>query len=358
MQNPKHPYRVFISYSHSNKPEMLKIVKVLTQIGLIPIWDKQLMPYAGFSDLIKLYIEHAQIFLPLISKASNDRAWVEQEIGYACALSIPVIPVALGTNLPEGMLFATQAVVLDEKAGNARAKLTAHMFDTAFLETFATPRPMYECAEEITGRAIKMAEYSNKLADLKHFGMVRQKGDLTSFNIPNCDPDLPVFMERYDDFPRPPFHRKMLREERKALERHAEKEGFKLIIDTQSLELGKHRPRSCLVRLQTLLQFLQEDWCKGVDAQAIALRREDQSRDSVTIVGDWFSAESVSAATGMGYRQTIFTRNGPEVLKKVQQFDEGFDDLLKRHGILRQESLAHAIQYLKSLKQRIESTIQ
>ena len=50
---------------------------------------------------------------------------------------------------------------------------------------------------------------------------------------------------------------------------------------------------------------------------------------STTIVGDWFTAEAVSAAVGKGYRHTIFTRHAPTVRAALDEFDEEFNSLLQ-----------------------------
>jgi len=51
---------------------------------------------------------------------------------------------------------------------------------------------------------------------------------------------------------------------------------------------------------------------------------------NVTIVGDWFFAESVSAALGEGYKHTIFTRHAPSIRSRIEAFDQEFEDLFSR----------------------------
>ncbi|MBN1418048.1 MAG: hypothetical protein JXP34_04690 [Planctomycetes bacterium] len=50
---------------------------------------------------------------------------------------------------------------------------------------------------------------------------------------------------------------------------------------------------------------------------------------SLTIIGDWFVAESRVPRPG-GYRQTIFSWHAPTVLRAVRRFDEQFDALYAR----------------------------
>jgi len=58
-------------------------------------------------------------------------------------------------------------------------------------------------------------------------------------------------------------------------------------------------------------------------------RLQRNCEKSTTIVGNWFTAEAVSAAIGKGYRHTIFTRHAPSVKNAMEEFDEEFSALLK-----------------------------
>ena len=50
--------------------------------------------------------------------------------------------------------------------------------------------------------------------------------------------------------------------------------------------------------------------------------------ESVTIVGDWFAARSISGTMGDGYRQTIFTRHAPTIATMIEEFDRRFNQYL------------------------------
>ena len=75
---------------------------------------------------------------------------------------------------------------------------------------------------------------------------------------------------------------------------------------------------------------------------------------SLTIVGDWFVAESVSAEIGRGYRQTIFTRHAPTINTRIELFDEEFDALLKRKEIRAEDSTKHAIEEIEAIIQELK----
>jgi TIR domain len=68
-----YPYRVFISYSHSDRETVERLAEMLDASGLDTMWDKHLLPGAGFSEQIQGFITNAHIFLPFITKASAHR---------------------------------------------------------------------------------------------------------------------------------------------------------------------------------------------------------------------------------------------------------------------------------------------
>lgn len=55
----EYQYRIFISYSHEDKDLVEKLVKVLKENGLNPVYDKHLEGGFGFTDQIKKFIAHA-----------------------------------------------------------------------------------------------------------------------------------------------------------------------------------------------------------------------------------------------------------------------------------------------------------
>jgi hypothetical protein len=64
---------------------------------------------------------------------------------------------------------------------------------------------------------------------------------------------------------------------------------------------------------------------------------------NLTIVGDWFSAESVSHRAGDAHRQTIFTWHPPSVLRLMRKFDEQFVEIASESRIDLASSKENAI---------------
>jgi hypothetical protein len=106
-------YRVFISYSHEDRQMVEKVVQVLKQNGLTVLWDENFAFGHGFHEQIKNFISHAHVFMPIITRTSSQRGWVHQEIGYAMALNVPVLPVTKD-QLPGEMLQQLHAVSLSD----------------------------------------------------------------------------------------------------------------------------------------------------------------------------------------------------------------------------------------------------
>lgn len=318
-------YRVFISYSREDLRQVQSIVDVLKKNGLHPMWDDNIRPGAGFHDQIKNFIAHAHVFMPFITEASAKRSWVHQEIGYAMALNIPVLPVCLGRK-PGEMIRDLQAIVCEEGLDNLETELSIQKVEDLVNTGHKTTAPLYECAEYHEDRTLMMAKYAKRVLDMGEYGHVRQKGALSSFHIPDKPLTNPVWQRRYGKYSVSQFRCRLLSEERTVLEKHAKKMGCRLIIDP-SLTYETYGPEARAVRLKTLLDFLKDmpdDKVRVVTDEGMHMEK------NVTIVGDWFFAESVSAALGQGYKHTIFTRHAPSIRSRIEAFDQEFEDLFNR----------------------------
>src|SRR4051812_22832436 len=106
-----YPFRVFVSYAHEDRKLIPQVEAALKELGMVPVWDKQIQLGRPFTDEIKRKIATAHLFLPLITKLSKAKPWVHQEIGFANGIDVPVLAVGLGT-LPGGMIAGIQAVTL------------------------------------------------------------------------------------------------------------------------------------------------------------------------------------------------------------------------------------------------------
>jgi len=120
-------YRVFISYSHEDLDVAERIVRVLEENGLVPMWDKEFLWGHGFPEQIKNFIAHAHVFTPLITESSSQRGWVHQEIGY------DKVKVAIHRGMPTGQnitivgdWFVAEAVSASLGEGYRQTIFTRH----------------------------------------------------------------------------------------------------------------------------------------------------------------------------------------------------------------------------------------
>lgn len=86
----------------------------------------------------------------------------------------------------------------------------------------------------------------------------------------------------------------------------------------------------------------------------IAFQNTNTNIESLTMVGDWFLAESVSFKAGDGFTNTFFTRNAAEITKRILTFDEELADLLDQQGWTPENSRDKAIEELKCSLTSIE----
>jgi hypothetical protein len=146
----------------------------------------------------------------------------------------------------------------------------------------------------------------------------------------------------------------MLRE-RKALEKHAQVEGCRLILNPWVDYDQEHGPGVTYTRLHTLVEFLESAEPAGAKFE-VAIRARDCARARpycLTILGDWFLSESFAGTAGMGYQQTMFTRHAPTVRTRLETFDQEFNELLEESGIPLSSSKAAAISLLKDRLQEL-----
>ena len=281
----KKKLRVFISYSRKNRKVAKRIEKLLKKHADVkPVWDAQFSYGHGFPEQIRSFISHAHVFMPIITPQSNRRGWVHQEIGFAMAMNIPVLPVVYtpkrkkkkgqggnekagkkknkkqNLSKPGEFLQLLQAIHLsDPIEKKAQKKFSRDLFE-GLCSGFDNPSDgLYQCSELREERAMMMAKYAKKAERTqralnqknrkKRNGLLRQRGGLSSFNIPQQAITDRIWRQRYkfgkqgkkklkdkspiEGYTR--YHSKVQRQERIALERHARASGCSLIINPKKV---------------------------------------------------------------------------------------------------------------------------
>jgi hypothetical protein len=342
-------YRIFISYSHEDQKIAENVVALLEQFKLTPMWDRKFAFGAGFPEDIKRFIAHAHIFLPIITQSASKRGWVHQEIGYAMALNVPVLPIAVDA-LPGGMIQQLHAVRTDKKLIKLKKHLSREVFDKLIKRFQDSQLAKYQSADLTEDRATLLKQYSNDILNMGYAGCVRQRGALSSFHIPDKIIRDRIWEQRYGEIKKSEHHCRLQRDERLVMEKHAREKGCKLIINP-TISYGIYGPSARAVRIQTLIEFLES---MPNEKAKIAINTKIQDEENLIIVGDWFSAESVSGTIGRGYRQTIFTRHAPSMEIKIGLFEQEFKSLLEDNKWNEETSRVQAIQELKNIKKNIK----
>lgn len=366
--SPREPeFRVFISYSHEDSPLAKQIATVLKANGIDPMWDEEFSYGQGFHDQIRNYISHAHVFLPVLTPAASARNWVHQEIGYAIALNIPVLPLAVGS-LPGELIDRIHAIRLDQPSPKdknrppalsstdlalLRKELSRDSIAALLERQSGSGSTLYSCAYTPDVRNVMLAQHANDVLSMGRAGLVRQKGGLSSFHIPAETPNHKVWKLRYGPVERSEEHRRQQREERIALTKHAVKSGCRLIVKP-SLEFKPYGPLARLTRLQALQSFLANPPHQCCE---VAMDDPMDYGTSLTIVGNWFAAESVRSEMGRGYYQTIFTRHAPSLSQKIRDFDDEFHELLALQGVSPEDSRDHAMAHIGALIDGIAASL-
>lgn len=321
-----YPFRIFLSYSHEDSDLANIAADVLTAMGLIPLWDKQIRPGTAFTEAIKSLIHHAHIFMPLITESSSKRPWVHQETGFAMALNIPVLPVAIDS-VPGEMVSQLQAVVVKSDFSDFSERMANVDLEHVVLTPPGNMFSSIEISDWAERRTELLVKNACRVIELGSYGLVRQRASLSSFSIPDKDPANSIWTCRDGAVIRSPYYHSLQREERRAIEKHAQFQGCDLIIDPDFC-LERNGLEATRTRLQILLDFLV-----SMPDDKVRVVMSPQAREgNMTLIGDWFSAESVSPRPGEGHRQTIFNWHSPTVLQTMRRFDEQFQELSAESG--------------------------
>jgi len=140
------------------------------------------------------------------------------------------------------------------------------------------------------------------------------------------------------------------RNERLALEKHARNSGYKIIISPDYVIHGRDR-RAIIARFKNILKFLE---LKEITPAVVAIQNKETLRESLTIVGDWFMAESVSFKKSDGFTNTFFTRDSFEIIRHTEDFECELQELLEQRGWTPENSREKAIDKLDRIIHALE----
>ena len=341
------PYRAFISYSHEEQEIEAAVRSALEHRGLVAWSSGDLAPnLTGFTEQIQTHIAHSHVFVPILTPNSHKRGWVHQEIGYAVAMKVPIVPVCIG-KLPAGMIQGHEGVKL-QHVDQLHTAFDKVRFETLVEAAGRDWRPLSEDAPEPEDRAAMLERCAT---DARNFlgspQCVRQAGGFSSFSIPDEPPDHVKWRARWPKAPRGVAARKLLRRERQALEWHAQRAGCRLIVNIGLDTDKEYGAGSKHARTLALLQFLES--LRPDPSQVQVALLEKYYQHSLLVVGDWFVAESRAGRIGSGYQQTLFTAHAPSVTRRLAEFDHEILGYLEEQDVAPGDSLAVAIDRLRAV---------
>ena len=276
-------YRVFISYSHDDENRISDILNVLENNGLNSTYDKNFVAGIPFKEQIEALIAHSDVFVAILSENSSEAGWVHEEIGYAMALNIPILPIALDDTIPDKMIRELHALTWRE--GDSNDNAIKNYKNTLLMKK---TRPSYECGDNRYQRTNMLVEYAGRVSMMGFHGKLRQIAGLSTFHIP----DEPYYNDeswtnRYAGMTLPGDEElRALHNERVILEKHAENAGCNLIINP-NFTFGSNLARE--TRINELLKSLNDK--KDLYDIEIVIDEIPNGRN-LTIVGDWFSADA------------------------------------------------------------------
>lgn len=317
-----YPFRVFISYAHEDKELATALVGFAQKCGLINMWDQAIEPGRPFTEEIKFLISCSHIFVPLLTKASANRPWVHQETGYAIAQDVPVLPIAIENEVPQGMIAEVQALVTNRKL----IGLSRHFSNRGLLElvlSHTAPRqPYLSCVQGSRTRSEYIGECATKLRSLldqrvysQGMGRVCEQAALSSFSIPNKPRGHRIWKKYEGKVERIMSYREALRKQRAELEWFARRYGCDLVVSPH-IKLREKGPLARCTRLELLRRFLQNGHFSDVRVRVL----EKVKRSNVLIVGDWFIVKSRSRGQRVGYEESYFSWHAPYVLRELMEF--------------------------------------
>lgn len=338
-RSKQHPWRVFISFSHKEPKLAEKLSDYLESLGLRPMWSPKLAPGQPFTIQIKEEIARSHVLIPILTRNSLDSQWVHQEIGFATALNIPVIQLAV-KDLPVGMSHEIQAVSVSQPMDDLPRLLNLRTIERAIVHAANRAKPLFESAQFHDDRTRMLQSAALELLNSQGPCMIRQEAALSSFSLPNVRQDNPIWESIEGAEDRSPAVRRDLSHERRLLEQHARGAGCRLIIDPR-IDFSKRGHQAKCQRIRILIEFL-ESW--SGDDRLKVVWRDSSWAGNLLMIGDWFLAESITPMPGHGYVQTLGTWHAPTILQRIHEFDDEFERLERKLG---SSDHRHAAKFLK-----------
>ncbi len=164
-------FRLFISHRDCHKEAAKNLADALEPYGISAfVAHDTIEPMSTWQEEIIKGLETMEVMLAFITDDFHDSSWTNQEVGFAHARNIPVVPLKLQAKDPEGFISNQQALrgdlnkptmsiselykVLAEKLGNKDrlqgALITAFVESSCFNETIERFKCLDKVANDIS----------------------------------------------------------------------------------------------------------------------------------------------------------------------------------------------------------------
>ncbi len=105
--------QVFISHASEDLDELEMFLHPLQYLPLDRYVAVNKQQVGWLPETIQKELEASDVIVPFLTKDSMDNRWVNQEIGYAMARNIPVIPVFETSDAMSGLIENVEGVPID-----------------------------------------------------------------------------------------------------------------------------------------------------------------------------------------------------------------------------------------------------
>ena len=103
--------RLFISHSDNHREAASRLCTALSQYGVASfVAHADIAPASNWRAALLDALQSMEAMLAFVADDFEDSAWVNQEVGYAAAREIPIIPLKLGTRAPVGFIETAQGL--------------------------------------------------------------------------------------------------------------------------------------------------------------------------------------------------------------------------------------------------------
>lgn len=168
---------VFVSHSERDE-DLVSLVKYSIEVLDLDAYVEMYEEYYGEDaiELIQEAIEGCEYFFAILTEESVKSPWVNQEIGYACALEKNIVPVRVGNVKVPGMIYGLKAIKSKpDDVEDLIDKIQRHLIELFDLREFLVQ--CEECGEE----------YLYDLPDDEDLFLMNRKGEPMVRVCGGCD---------------------------------------------------------------------------------------------------------------------------------------------------------------------------